>query len=123
MATLIVAIGVLIALPSIFALIGPKALTHLASNLVVSTGLRIFAGVGRIVFGIVLIVAAAYVSMTVIVQAFGGVLILVGVVILFVSNEKMQSIVDWATSVGSNTVRIGGAIGLGLGGFFIFAGI
>ena len=58
MATLIVAIGVLIALPSIFALIGPRALTHLASNLVVSTGLRIFAGVGRIAFGIALIVAA-----------------------------------------------------------------
>ncbi len=123
MATLIVAIGVLIALPSIFALIGPRALTHLASNLVVSTGLRIFAGVGRIAFGIALIVAAAYVSMTVVIQALGGVVILVGVVVLFVSNERIQSLVDWATSVSSNAIRIGGAIGLGLGGFFIFAGI
>lgn len=123
MAALIVAIGVLIALPSIFALIGPRALTHLASNLVVSTGLRIFAGVGRIAFGIALIVAAAYVSMTVVIQALGGVVILVGVVVLFVSNERIQSLVDWATSVSSNAIRIAGAIGLGLGGFFIFAGI
>lgn len=123
MATLIVAIGVLIALPSIFALMGPKALMHLASNLVIGTGLRIFAGLARIALGIGLILAATYVPMTVVVQAFGGVLILVGVVVLFVSNETIQSIVDWATSISSTAFRIGGATGLGLGGFLIYAGI
>ena len=77
----------------------------------------------RIAIGIALILAAASLPLPTLFQAFGGVLILVGVVVLFVSNERMQSLVDWATSMTNSAIRIGGAIGLGLGGFLIYAGI
>ena len=61
MAALIVAIGALIAIVSVFALFGPDALMSLAKNLVVSTGLRIFAAVVRIVLDAGFIVAAPHV--------------------------------------------------------------
>ena len=123
MASLIVAMGILITVPSSFALIGPRAIASFASNFVISTGLRIFAGGVRIAFGIALIVAAAYIPMTAVVRALGGVVILIGVVVLFVNNERMQSFVDWATSLSSTAIRLSGVIGLGLGVFLIYAGI
>lgn len=121
MSALIVAIGALIAIVSISAMIGPDALTSLARNLVVSTGLRIFAALVRIALGVALIVAAPHIPMTRVIQAFGVLLIFVGAVTLFISNERVQSLVDWAVSLSSNAIRVGGAIGLSLGAFLIYA--
>lgn len=123
MAAVIVAVGALIALVSVVALLGPNALTSVARNLVVSTGLRVFAALVRIALGVAFIVAAPHVSMTVVLQAFGALLIFIGVVILFVSNEQMQSLVDWALGLGSGAIRIAGVVGLGLGAFLVYAGL
>ena len=121
MTLIIPAIGFLICIVSLFAAASPRTLLRLAALIKVSTGLRVFAAVIRITIGVLIVLAAPLTDYPAVLEVIGGVLVVVGVIILFLSNSMLQGIVDWALKSEPSTIRIGAVCGLVFGGFIVYA--
>lgn len=112
----LIAIGILICLLSIAAVVQPTRLLEIARTLTIGTSLRLLAFVVRLLLGVLLIVVAPTTEFALTLRVIGALLIASGVLVLVLGNEGIHKIVDWALRQGPAAVVIGGIIGVILGG-------
>ncbi|MCZ6640236.1 MAG: hypothetical protein O7F71_01555, partial [Gammaproteobacteria bacterium] len=93
----VTAIGFLICLVSFVAAVSPRALMKLVEGLRVSTTLRILAAVVRIGIGVLLVLSAPLTSYSLTLEIIGVLLVVIGVIVLFLNNSMVQTLVDLAT--------------------------
>lgn len=117
----LIAIGILICLLGVAAVVQPRRLLELARKLTVGTSLRLLAFVVRVLLGVLLILVAPTTEFALTLRVIGALLIASGVLVLVLGNEGIQRIVDWALRQGPAAVVVGGLIGVVLGAFLIYA--
>ncbi len=117
----VTAIGFLICLVSFVAAVSPRALMKLVEGLRVSTTLRILAAVVRIGIGVLLVLTAPLTSYALTLEIIGVLLVVIGVIVLFLNNSMVQTLVDVVTKTEPFAIRTGAVFGLLLGGFIIYA--
>lgn len=117
----LIAIGILICLLSVAAVVQPTRLLEVARKLTIGTSLRLFAFVIRVLLGVLLILVAPTTEFALTLRVLGTLSIASGVLVLILGNEGIQRIVDWALRQGPAAVVVGGIIGVVLGAFLIYA--
>lgn len=122
MTLIIPAIGFLICIASLFAAVSPRTLLELMGMLKVSTSLRMMAVAGRIIIGVLVVLAAPLTDYPGAIEFIGVLLVLSGVILLFLNNSMLQAMVDWALKLEPLAIRIGAFCGLLLGCFVVYAG-
>jgi len=88
----------------------------------VSTSLRMMAVAGRIIIGVLVVLAAPLTDYPGAIEFIGVLLVLSGVILLFLNNSMLQAMVDWALKLEPLAIRIGAFCGLLLGCFVVYAG-
>jgi len=117
----VTAVGFLICLVSFVAAVSPRALMQLVEGLRVSTTLRILAAVVRVGIGVLLVLTAPLTSYSLTLEIIGVLLVVIGVIILFLNNSMVQTLVDLVTKSEPFAIRTGAVFGLLFGGFIIYA--
>jgi hypothetical protein len=117
----LIILGFIICLISLFAIILPDMLMRIVRNINITTPLRLLAFVIRVLLGIIFILVAGSTQFPVTLQIVGVVIILTGIIVLFASNARIQSFMDWILGLGTNIVRVGGVAGIIFGGFLIYS--
>ena len=107
----VTAIGFLICLVSFVAAVSPRELMKLVEGLRVSTTLRILAAVVRIGIGVLLVLSAPLTSYSLTLEIIGVLLVVIGVIVLFLNNSMVQTLVDLVTKTEPFTIRIGRSSG------------
>ncbi len=121
MTEILIVLGSVICLFSLFAIVFPERLLRAVRNLTITTRLRLIAFSVRALFGIIVILVAGSTQFPTTLRIIGILLVASGVAALLLGNARIQSLVDWFLRQGPNSIRIGGIAGLLFGGFLIYA--
>ena len=90
-------------------------------RLVLTTGGLVGIAVLRICIGMVLIWSAPGSRAPKVLQVFGAILLLAGLVTPLVGVERSRAILEWEAAQGAMALRIGAAVIVGLGALLAFA--
>ncbi len=121
MTEILIVLGSIICLFSLFAIVFPERLLSAVRNLTITTRLRLIAFSVRVLFGVIVILVAGSTQFPTTLRIIGILLIASGVAALLLGNARIQWLVDWFLRQGPNSIRIGGIAGLLFGGFLIYA--
>jgi hypothetical protein len=113
-------LGVLTLAIGVLAIIAPGALLDLGRSLETPLALWIIA-VLRVVFGLVLIRAAAIARTPVTFRVLGTLLIIIGVLTPFFGLDRSRALLDWWSTHGLEWLRVAGAVAAAFGFFLILA--
>jgi len=116
----LIILGFIICVISLLAIILPDMIIRIVKNIKITTPLRLFAFVIRVLLGVIFILVAGSTQFPVTLQIVGALIILSGVIVLFASNARIQSLMDWFLGLGKNILRIGGIAGFIFGGLLIY---
>lgn len=89
-------------------------------RVVLTTGGLVAIAVLRICLGMVLIWAAPGSRAPKVLQVFGAILLLAGLVTPLVGVERSRALLEWEAAQGAMFLRIGAAVVVGLGGWLAF---
>jgi hypothetical protein len=121
MTVILIVLGSVICLISLFAIAFPGRLHGATKSVTVTTPLRFKACGVRILFGVIMTLAAGSSRFPQTLRIIGILLIVVGVTVLLLGNARVQALMDWFLRRGPNAIRVGGIIGLLFGGFLTYA--
>ncbi len=119
----IIGLGLLIVGLSFWGLVAPQSVLNLVSSFerTASTKLRITAALVRVIFGLILIFGAPYTGYPSPVATLGWIILLIGLVLLFISNSAFERMLAFALEwLSPGKLRIGGIAGAVLGGLIVF---
>lgn len=117
-----IAIGVLIALIGLAAVVKPRAVHGFAQRVTVRTWLRLIAFAIRVLLGGLLLLVASSTPFPLAVQVIGVLLIASGILVLLIGNEGIQRMLNWALGRGPRGIVVGGLLGVLFGAFLIYLG-
>jgi hypothetical protein len=120
---IIVIVGICISAIALAVISVPGTLIELVKNLEVTTGLRVFASVVRILLGILMVYIADLTRFPLVIEWLGYLFILAGVGLLLVKNQLLQTMINWFLGFNLIAVRIAGVVALLFGGFLVLAAI
>lgn len=121
MVEIITLIAILICLISIYAIIFPGRVLRAVKKITITTPLRILAFIIRILLGLILIFVAESSQFPLTLKIIGVLIVASGIMVILVSNEWIQSIINWFVDRGLFTVRIAGIFAIIFGTFLIYA--
>jgi len=114
-------LGIFMFLFGILILINPDLFFGWIEDNLESKMLYIFAIVTRLVFGILLIIAAEDSKFPNGIKVFGLIVIIAAIIFIFIGQAGFQNFVAAMLPFTKSTTSVSGLFGIALGGFFIYA--
>ena len=118
----VLSLGLIICAVCLYMMIRPRGLLWLVDR--VFEGAWIYlAGLARLLLGAALIAAAPHVAYPLVVELFGWLFALGGLLLVTVPAGVWQRLANWAVNLPSIGIRAGATLGIGMGGFFVYAAL
>lgn len=118
---IILLFGVLIALGGVVLLVTPETVFNLFRKHADSAGLHLFAVIGRIVVGIVLIVGAPGSRFPVALQVLGWISIAAALTLGAIGRARFRRLIQWALELAPLLKSLAGCLAILFGGFLVYA--
>ncbi len=117
---IIIVIGIIFCLIGIAAMASPRFLIGQAKSIRMSTPLRLFGAFLRIALGIIFILAPGT-RYPLAMEIIGALILVAGILLIFLKNAWIQSLIDWVYARPPYCIRAGGFFGLVFGLFLVYA--
>lgn len=127
MATVVSAIGGLMALGGLVGLVSPSLLRRISTRFREPPGIHIAVSF-RLLMGVLLLAAASSCRpdrhwVAWVVGTFGAIVLLAAVVLLVLGKARFRALVDWATGLPASVLRSTSVVAILMGAFLIWAGL